>query len=117
MPPLTGSFAGLGIFLAMAVITIGEAITAPAATALISRTAPATEQGAVLGVAQSASAGSRVLGPLVGAQLLAGIGPFAIFYGCAIIFVVTFAIATSLPRPPLATLVAERGGTRSPHSP
>ncbi|MCS6800858.1 MAG: MFS transporter [Chloroflexota bacterium] len=93
MPPLTLGLAGLGIVLAMAVITIAEAIAAPATTALLSRAASPTEQGAILGVAQAAGAGARVVGPLLGAQVLAAFGPSALFIACAAVFGAALAVA------------------------
>ncbi|GIW06395.1 MAG: tetracycline resistance MFS efflux pump [Dehalococcoidia bacterium] len=93
MPPLTVNFGGVGIVLGMAIITVAEAITAPAATALVSHAAPLSEQGAILGVGQSAGAGARVVGPLIGAQVFAALGAYAVFIGCAIIFAVTLGVA------------------------
>lgn len=106
MPPLTLGLAGLGIVLGMALITVAEAIAAPSTTALLSRASPPTEQGAILGVAQSASAAARVVGPVLGAQALAVFGPFALFGSCAIAFGTAVAIALQVRLAPASTTPA-----------
>jgi MFS family permease len=54
---------------AIALAVIGFAFLTPAAQALVSRRTPADRQGEILGVNQSASAMSRILGPIFGLSL------------------------------------------------
>ncbi|CAN5804354.1 tetracycline resistance MFS efflux pump [soil metagenome] len=59
---------------ALALLAFGQGTTMPAISALISRAAPAGEQGRLLGVSQSLSALGRVLGPVWGGIAFARIG-------------------------------------------
>jgi multidrug resistance protein len=59
---------------ALALLALGQGTTMPAISALISRAAPAGEQGRLLGVSQSLSALGRVLGPVWGGIAFARIG-------------------------------------------
>ena len=70
---------GAPMALTFAVLGIGQSITTPSLQSLISRSAAATEQGAVLGSAQSISALARAVGPAVGG-LLFGLAPRLPFF-------------------------------------
>jgi MFS transporter, DHA1 family, tetracycline resistance protein len=70
--PVAPSIAWLGG--ALALLAFGQGTTMPAISALISRAAPAGEQGRLLGVSQSLSALGRVLGPVWGGIAFARIG-------------------------------------------
>jgi multidrug resistance protein len=62
---------GLSIlFIAVAVIAIGNGLNTPSLSATISRSASGEHQGGVLGVSQSLGALARVVGPLVGTWTL-----------------------------------------------
>jgi DHA1 family tetracycline resistance protein-like MFS transporter len=65
---------------AIGLVAIGAGLSGPALSAILSRSAPSTQQGSVLGVSQSLGATARVLGPLTGTFALAhGAGaPYAI---------------------------------------
>jgi MFS family permease len=58
------------VFVALAFAVIGFAFLTPSAQALISRRTSLSQQGEILGVNQSASALSRILGPPIGITLL-----------------------------------------------
>ncbi|GIW09803.1 MAG: tetracycline resistance MFS efflux pump [Dehalococcoidia bacterium] len=99
VPIATALAGGLGVVLGMLLLTVAESITAPAATAFLALGARSTEQGTVLGLGQSVGALTRVIGPLAGAQLLASLGPFSLFLGCAVLFALSFLVALATPRP------------------
>jgi MFS family permease len=48
------------------VLSIGEGITTPTSTAIISLSTGASEQGEVLGISQGVSSLARIIGPLIG---------------------------------------------------
>jgi multidrug resistance protein len=64
-------------------IAIGQGITSPALNALISKNAPADEQGRVLGSAQSMGALARVFGPIAGGLLFQRVSLGAPFWVAA----------------------------------
>jgi MFS family permease len=57
------------MLLVLALLAIGTGLTRPPVFGLLSNLAPANEQGATIGVAQSAGALARILGPLFAATL------------------------------------------------
>ena len=57
------------MLLALALLAIGSALTRPPLFGLLSNLTPANEQGGTIGVAQSAGALARILGPLFAASL------------------------------------------------
>jgi DHA1 family tetracycline resistance protein-like MFS transporter len=57
------------MLLALALLAIGSGLTRPPLFGLLSNLAPANEQGATIGVAQSAGSLARILGPLFAATL------------------------------------------------
>jgi len=61
--PVAGTFAGL--YAALAILGIGQALNVPALQSLISRTTAADDQGSMLGVTQGFSSLARVIGPSV----------------------------------------------------
>ena len=63
------------MLLALALLAVGSALTRPPLFGLLSNLAPANEQGATIGVAQSAGAMARILGPLFAATLYLRIAP------------------------------------------
>ncbi len=68
------------LLLSSALIAAGYGVAQPSFNSLLSRRAPSTQQGLVMGVAQSASSLSRVLGPLLsGAAFYLGLrAPFLV---------------------------------------
>lgn len=79
-------------------LAFGMGVFNPAITSLISQTAGIDERGGVLGVAQSASSLSRILGPLVAGLLFEGYGRDAPYYAGAAVMVLVVALALRLPR-------------------
>ena len=63
------------MLLALALLAVGSALTRPPLFGLLSNLAPANEQGATIGVAQSAGALARIVGPLFAAILYLRIAP------------------------------------------
>jgi MFS transporter, DHA1 family, tetracycline resistance protein len=68
----------------VAVLAIGYAITTPSLAAWVSRRAPADRQGELLGLAASASAMARVVGPGAGGLLFDHVGQGAPFHVAAV---------------------------------
>jgi DHA1 family tetracycline resistance protein-like MFS transporter len=69
--PFIGPAIGvLGILLTGAVSAIGNALNAPTLTSLASKSASASEQGAILGVTQSVASLARAVGPAIAAFLI-----------------------------------------------
>jgi MFS transporter, DHA1 family, tetracycline resistance protein len=79
-------------------IAIGQGLTYPSLTSLVSKAAPENERGSMLGLATSVGSLARFLGPIVSGFLydLAGVG--GAFYGAAVVTLLALAIATSLGR-------------------
>jgi len=63
------------MLLALALLAIGSALTRPPLFGMLSNLAPANEQGATIGIAQSAGALARILGPLFAVTLYTHITP------------------------------------------
>lgn len=59
------------LILALGVIALGQGMVNPSISSLISRQAPANQQGTVLGISQAAGSLARVIGPAVGGFLYA----------------------------------------------
>jgi MFS family permease len=91
--------AGFGqLIVSMSLLAFGMGAMQPSLNSLISRRAAADQQGEVLGVAQSVSALSRVIGPAVAGVMFAGIGPATPFWSGTVLVVVAFAIGLGVPR-------------------
>jgi DHA1 family tetracycline resistance protein-like MFS transporter len=75
------------MLLALALLAVGSSLTRPPVFGLLSNLAPAGEQGATIGVAQSAGALARIFGPLF-ANLLYAHHPALPYVICGIISVV-----------------------------
>ena len=74
------------MLLALALLAIGSGLTRPPVFGMLSNLAPANEQGATIGVAQSAGALARILGPIFAATLYLHVPmlPYAICGGISI---------------------------------
>ncbi len=90
------------IFPWVILLAFGNSIGAPAITGLVSTLAGATEQGAMLGAAQSLSALGRFSGPALFGLVFDRIGPTAAFLGAAGVMLVAWAVATRTRMPDLA---------------
>jgi len=80
------------MLLVLALLAIGTSLTRPPVFGLLSNLAPANEQGATIGVAQSAGALARILGPLFAATLYLRI-PMLPYVVCGAISIAAGAIA------------------------
>ncbi len=61
------------------ILATGSGIVAPSAAAMVSRLAPAEEQGSALGLLQSVGAVARIVGPILAGTVAAGLGAAAAF--------------------------------------
>jgi DHA1 family tetracycline resistance protein-like MFS transporter len=86
------------LVVSMSLLAFGMGAMQPSLNSLISRRAASDQQGEVLGVAQSVSALSRVIGPAVAGLLFAGIGPTSPFWWGAVLVALAFAIGLGVPR-------------------
>jgi MFS family permease len=80
------------MLLALALLAIGTSLTRPPVFGLLSNLAPANEQGATIGVAQSAGALARIFGPLFAATLYTQIAPLP-YLTCGAISIAASALA------------------------
>jgi multidrug resistance protein len=87
------------LFLAIAVVAIGNGLNTPSLSSLISRGASGDQQGGVLGVAQACGALARIVGPLVGtwALTLDVAAPYAI--GAAVLAASCVFAASAVEQP------------------
>jgi MFS family permease len=83
-----GGLAWLSLLAAVGLLAIGSGLTRPPLFGLLSNLTPPTEQGATLGVAQSAGSLARILGPLF-AGLLFDRHPSWPYLACAALALVT----------------------------
>jgi predicted MFS family arabinose efflux permease len=84
---------GLPLLAVFGLMSIGQSIATPSLQALISRSAASTDQGSVLGSAQSIGALARAGGPALGGVLYSGISPAAPFFAGAALLVGAVALA------------------------
>jgi DHA1 family tetracycline resistance protein-like MFS transporter len=80
-------------------LAAGMGLFSPAINSLVSQQAASDERGGVLGVFQSASSLSRIIGPAVSGPLFATFGRSAPFFAGAIGMALVVALALRLPRP------------------
>jgi len=80
------------MLLALALLSLGSSLTRAPVFGLLSNLAPAHEQGATIGVAQSAGSLARILGPLFAATLYARVAPLP-YVICGVIAVGTGVLA------------------------
>jgi DHA1 family tetracycline resistance protein-like MFS transporter len=107
---LTGLLISLGLFAA------GSGINRPPVFGLISLNSPPDEQGATLGVAQSAGSLARILGPLF-ATTAFYYKPSLPYLLCAVIAVLAAVLAWRFLIPEAVSIVPGQGPLRRPASP
>jgi len=76
----------------LALLAVGSSLTRPPVFGLLSNLAPANEQGATLGVAQSAGSLARIVGPIFAATLYTQI-PALPYLVCGVISVAAAGLA------------------------
>ena len=91
--PFAGSFTGLLVVLAP--MSVGNGLTQPALSALISKLARREDQGGTLGLGESASALGRIAGPILGTSTYALFHGFPYLAG-GVLMAVAAAVATTL---------------------
>jgi MFS family permease len=87
------------LLVALAALSAGQGLMHPSLTSLLSRSADAAEQGAVLGVAQSLSSLARIVGPVWGGVLYGTVGPAAPYVSVGVIMAVAALCAFRLVDP------------------
>lgn len=90
---LAGVGTAPGLYGAMLIVAIGQALAGPSLSGLLSRTAPATEQGAVFGTLTSAQTLARMVNYLAANRLLGRYGPAAPFWEGAAVAAVALLLA------------------------
>jgi MFS family permease len=84
------------LYLAGALLAVGNGITQATVGGYISRRASATEQGAVLGTSQSVASLARVFGPALGGLLYGEVGPRSPYIAAAFGMCIAFLFAVGL---------------------
>jgi len=74
---------------ALGLLALGSSLTRPPLFGLLSNLTAANEQGANIGVAQSAGSLARIIGQFTAPIILLDVSHYALFLGCAIILVLT----------------------------
>lgn len=85
------------LIIGMTLLAIGNGLSNPSLSSLVSKEAKETERGSVLGLYQGASSLARVVGPLYAGFVFAQFGPSAPFLIAAICMVPVLAIIWLLP--------------------
>jgi MFS family permease len=89
--PVAHSIAQLSAVLV--VLALGQGITSPSVSGLISRSTRATEQGATLGVSQSMSSLARAVGPFAAGWLIEAQGLAAPFFAAGAVMALAFLLS------------------------
>lgn len=84
--------------LGMITVALGQSLTFPNISAVLSRASPPERQGEMLGLNMAAMAMARIVGPLAVAPLFAGFGPDAPFTVAAILILPALAMAWQVKR-------------------
>jgi DHA1 family tetracycline resistance protein-like MFS transporter len=82
-------------------IAIGQGLCYPALTSLVSKVAPDSERGSLLGLATSVGSLARFLGPLMAGYLYDLAGAAGAFYGGAVLMTCALVIALRMRRQPI----------------
>jgi len=85
-----------GQFITAAILTLGNGLSTPVLTSLVSQLSPENERGEVLGVYQSTQSLGRILGPNLGGVAFSTIGSRAPFLFGGVIMLLATALATRL---------------------
>ncbi len=95
VPAATSSWA---LYAALGTLTAGSALATPSVYAVVSRRAAASQQGAALGLTQTASTLGRIVGPTVAGFLIGASGLSAPFWAGALLGLLGMVAALFLPR-------------------
>ena len=99
---LPGGRGGARLLLGLGILSAGPALAGPSIWALVSRRTPPGNQGAALGLTQTASTLGRILGPAVSGFLIAPYGIESPFWAGAVLGLLGAGVALFLPRLPPA---------------
>jgi len=92
--------AKLALWAALGALAAGSALATPSVYAVVSRTASASQQGAALGITQTASTLGRIVGPTIAGFLIGTSGLRAPFWAGALLGLLGMVAALFLPRTP-----------------
>jgi MFS family permease len=84
------------LYAAAAFVAVGQGLTYPSLTSLISKAAPENERGSILGLATSIGSLARFLGPIATGWLYDAAGPRGAFWGAAVFTLAAAMIAMTL---------------------
>jgi MFS family permease len=87
------------LFASGGLLALGNGLTQPTTSALISRRAPADRQGATLGVNQAMASLARSFGPALGGSLYASFGPLSPYTVACLGMLVAFGFSAGLRGP------------------
>ena len=76
-------------------IAVGQGVTYPSLTSLISKAAPESERGSILGLATSVGSLARFIGPILSGFLYDVTGPRGAFYGAACLALLALLVSIS----------------------
>ena len=88
-------------FLAIGVVfflAIGQGLTYPSLTSLVTKVTPARDHGSILGLATAVGSLARFVGPIVSGVLYDAARARGAFYGSAVLTLIAFFIAVSMQR-------------------
>ena len=86
------------LYVALGTLSAGSALATPSVYALVSRRASAAQQGAALGITQTAATLGRIVGPTVAGFLIGASGLNAPFWAGAVLGLLGMVAALFLPR-------------------
>ncbi len=95
VPEATGR---MGLYAALGALSAGSALATPSVYAVVSRRASAAQQGAALGITQTASTLGRIVGPTIAGFLIGTSGLSAPFWAGALLGLLGMVAALLLPR-------------------
>ncbi|MBI4534624.1 MAG: MFS transporter, partial [Candidatus Melainabacteria bacterium] len=96
------------LYVALALLAIGSGINTPSNQSILSKLAPASDLGGVLGVGQSLSTLGRIVGPVVGGVCFQYLGMSSPYYIGSAAMVAACALAFFLPHSVPATILESR---------
>lgn len=79
-------------------VAVGQGLTYPSLTSLVTKVSPAEEHGSMLGIASSVGSLSRMVGPVLGGVLYDAAGGRGAFFGGALISAVAVVVAVAMRR-------------------
>jgi DHA1 family tetracycline resistance protein-like MFS transporter len=86
--------------------SLGNSITRPSLTSLITQVAPADRRGGVLGATSSIESFTRIIAPILGGWIIGGLHPTWLGWVGGLLTVIAIGLAATLP-PEIATATAE----------